>query len=57
MMETISRWDAANKRITQKYPQLYAFETLDEAREWYEARRRDLARQGFAYSDMDCSLA
>lgn len=51
--ETLAQWDAANKRIMWDDPQLYSFTTLDEARGWYEERRRELAERGFRYSDMD----
>lgn len=53
VMETVSRWDSSSKRITEHEPKLYSFETLDEARNWYEERRRDLAKQGFTYSDTE----
>jgi hypothetical protein len=46
--ETVFRWDALNKRVMQDEPQLYSFTTLDEARNWYEERRRVLAEKGFA---------
>ena len=51
--ETLFQWDAANKRVMKDDPQLHPFTTLDEARRWYEERRRVLAEQGFKYSDMD----
>jgi hypothetical protein len=51
--ETLAQWDATNKRIMRDAPQLYSFATLDEARGWYEERRRVLAEKGFRYSDMD----
>jgi hypothetical protein len=51
--ETVAQWDAANKRIMWDDPQLYSFTTLDDARNWYEERRRVLVEKGFAYSDMD----
>lgn len=51
--ETVARWDVANSRMMWDDPQLYSFTTLEEARGWYEERRRILTVQGFAYSDMD----
>jgi hypothetical protein len=38
--ETLAQWDASTKRIMWDDPQLYPFKTLDEARHWYEERRR-----------------
>jgi hypothetical protein len=53
VMETLAHWDAVNKRIEWDEPQLYSFTLLEEARGWYEERRRILVEQGFACSDMD----
>ena len=51
--ETVAQWDAANKQIKWDTPQLYPFETLKEAKDWFEERRRVLVEKGFEYSDMD----
>ena len=51
--ETLAQWDAVGKRIMWDDPQLYSFATIDEARGWYEERRRVLAEKGFSYSDMN----
>ena len=51
--ETLARWDAAYNNIVWDDPQLYSFTTLDDARNWYEERRRVLVEKGFAYLDMD----
>lgn len=52
--ETLYQWDATKHEIMKDDPQLYPFETLEEARKWYEERRRVLMEKGFKYSDMDC---
>ena len=51
--ETLYQWDAVKKQITKGNPQIYSFETLDEARNWYHERRRVLSQQGFKDSDLD----
>jgi hypothetical protein len=51
--ETLAQWDATNKRIIWDAPQIHPFMSLDEAKNWYEERRRILAEKGFRYSDMD----
>lgn len=51
--ETVAQWDAADSRIMWDDPQLHPFATLEDARGWYEERRRILAEEGFSNSDMD----
>ena len=51
--ETVFQWDATKKVLMKDDPQLYSFDTLDEARSWYEERRRELNKKGYKYSDLD----
>ena len=53
VMETLYQWDAANSRAMKGTPQIYPFETLDEAQKFYDERRRMLTEKGFRYSDID----
>jgi hypothetical protein len=51
--ETHARWDAGSAKIVWADPLLQPFDSLDEAKSWYQTRREALAGQGFLYSDMD----
>lgn len=47
------RWDPSRERMVFDDEKSAAFATLEEAKKGYVARRAELARRGFIYSDMD----
>jgi hypothetical protein len=51
--EARTRWDNEVRDMVRDKEQERTFVRQQEAEEWYEARRRALAKEGFIYSDMD----
>jgi hypothetical protein len=51
--EAHARWNASIKYVEWDEPVIRAFQTLQEAKDVYSARKIALARRGFIYSDMD----
>ncbi len=54
--EARTRWDNEVRDMVRDKEQERTFVRQQEAEEWYEARRRALAKEGFIYSDMDLSI-
>jgi hypothetical protein len=51
--EAHARWNTSIKYVEWDEPVIRAFQTLQEAKDVYSARKIALARRGFIYSDMD----
>jgi hypothetical protein len=51
--EVRARWDQVSEAIVWDTPDLWVFETIQEAKVCYQERRLGLAQRGFIYSDMD----